>query len=279
MGPPSWGSGSHRVRVRERYPLLCYANPHELLRNEIQAKTPFGIEAQNQLRQGNPLSDDELFGLVLRYLKTPACSMGFILEGMPRSAEQAERLVEEHRRIDAVVEVMVPDNEVIKRTSGRLIHRPSGRIYHESFAPPRSIGKDDVTGEPLTRRLDDTPEVAKERLKKYRDSADAVLRFFKGENPYPTTTTTTTTIESTAAKTATTTTTAAAPQKQQQNAAVEEKQAKKWKFPSRLPVLRHIDGYGQSDDVRGRLFEALDELVGKRASGPSQQRFWWSWFS
>ena len=278
MGPPSWGSGSHRVRVRERYPLLCYANANELLRNEIQAKTPFGIEAQNQIMQGNPVSDDQLMGLVLRYLRTPACSMGFILEGMPRSPEQAERLVEEQRRIDAIVEVDVPDEECVKRMSGRLIHRPSGRIYHEHFAPPRVAGKDDVTGEQLTKRLDDDPNVAKEKLKNYRNSIEGVKRYFKGLDPYPTTTASsesnnTTTPATTAGNDQNATTTTTTEQDSSSSS------PKKWTFPSRLPVFRDINGKGPTEEVRSRLFSTLDELVGKRATGPHQQRFWWSWFS
>jgi adenylate kinase len=299
MGPPSWGSGSHRVRIHERYPLLCYANAQELLRTEIQTKTPFGVEAANQMRAGTPVSDDQLMSLVLRYLRTPACAMGFILEGMPRSPEQAERLLEDQRRVDAVVEVLVPDEEVLKRTSGRLVHRPSGRIYHDIFAPPRVPGKDDQTGEPLTRRLDDDPAVAKERLARYRNGIDAVKRYFKGVNPFPegenqqvassiTTTiskSTETEVKTADVTTATNNNTSSPDSTSSTTGAsavapiVPEVKPKIWKFPSRLPVYKEVSGKGTTEEVRLRLFSTLDELVGKRATGPHQQRFWWSWFS
>jgi adenylate kinase len=254
LSPPAGGRGSHRVRVQERYPLLCYADPHELVRNEIQAKTPFGVEAQAYLRAGTPLSDDKLLGLVTRYLASPACAGGFILENMPRTPEQAERIVAECRGIDAVVELDVPDKDVLLRTSGRLIHRPSGRIYHETLAPPRVAGKDDATGEPLTRRLDDEHAVALERLKAYRAGVDATKRYFRGEQPY-------------------------APSESGGGAAATTPEPRQWRFPPRPPALHTVDGRGMAEEVRARLFATLDELVGKRATGPHQTRFWWSWFS
>lgn len=249
QSPPSGGRGSHRVRVRERYPQLCYANPHELLRNEIQAKSSFGVQAQNWLKSGTPVPDEEILNLVLRHLKSPACATGFILEGFPQTAEQAERIHKECRRIDAIVEIEIPDKVVIERTSGRMVHKPSGRIYHEKFAPPKVEGRDDITGEALTRRLDDEPSVAAERLSLYRHGMRAVCRYFQGQEPYP------------------------------ELLTGEPKSARVWEYPTRTPVFRTVDGVGSPEEVRGRLFTTLDELVGKRASGPASRRFWWSWFS
>ena len=273
LGPPGSGKGSHRVRVRERYPLLCYANANELLRNEVVAKTPFGVDAQMGLAAGRPVPDAAMLELVLRFLKAPACSLGFILEGLPRNAEQAEALSAAGHRVDALVELAVPDDAVVARTSGRLVHRASGRIYHDAFAPPLHVGKDDVTGETLTRRLDDTAAVARERLAAYRAGVKSVKRYFAGQDPYPDDS------AADAAAAAAAASTTASSETQATTSQAAGGSARQWAFPARPPAVRTVDGEGSAEEVRGRLLSTLDELVGKRASGPHQNRFWWSWFS
>ena len=106
------------------------------------------------------------------------CANGFLFDGFPRTLAQAEALREAGVGIDAVVEIVVPDGEIVNRLSGRRSHPGSGRVYHVVFNPPKVEGRDDVTGEPLVQRDDDREETIRRRLVNYHAQTEVLASFY-----------------------------------------------------------------------------------------------------
>jgi adenylate kinase len=131
---------------------------------------------------GGLVSDDIMIGIVRERLSAPdAMTRGFILDGFPRTIPQAEAL-EDFATIESVILFTLPDEEIVKRLSGRRVHKPSGRTYHILFNPPKVPGKDDVTGEELIQRGDDTEESIRNRLDVYRKQTQPLVDFYKKKN-------------------------------------------------------------------------------------------------
>ena len=124
------------------------------------------------------VSDEVIVGLVEERISSPDCSMGFLFDGFPRTIPQAEALVQRGIAIDAVVEIDVPDDDIINRMSGRRMHPASGRNYHIIFNPPKVEGKDDASGEDLIQREDDKPDTVRDRLKVYQDQTSPLIEFY-----------------------------------------------------------------------------------------------------
>merc|ERR1719217_1393329 len=167
IGPPGSGKGTQAPIIKDKYS-LCHLATGDLLRAAVAAGTEMGKKAKAVMESGGLVSDDIVVGIIKDNIKTPECSKGFILDGFPRTVAQAESLdsmlvSERVGKIDAVLEFKVPDEILVDRICGRLIHAASGRSYHEKFAPPKVPMKDDITGEPLTRRKDDNAETLKNR--------------------------------------------------------------------------------------------------------------------
>ena len=129
--------------------------------------------------QGKLVSDDIILGLVKERIAKEDCKNGFLFDGFPRTIPQAEALVANGINIDAVVELMVPDEKIVKRMSGRRVHLASGRTYHIVYNPPKVEGLDDVTGEPLTIRKDDEEETVRKRLEVYHAQTEPLVAFYK----------------------------------------------------------------------------------------------------
>jgi len=127
---------------------------------------------------GGLVSDDIILGLVKERIAEDDCANGFLFDGFPRTLAQAEALREQGVNIDAVVEIDVDDEEIIKRMSGRRVHPDSGRTYHVVFNPPKVEGKDDETGEPLVQRDDDTEETVRKRLQVYHDQTEPLIGYY-----------------------------------------------------------------------------------------------------
>jgi adenylate kinase len=125
------------------------------------------------------VTDEIIIDLVKERITQPDCEKGFLFDGFPRTIPQAQALVDENIAIDSVIEIKVPEEEIVKRLSGRRVHLDSGRIYHVLFDPPKVEGKDDETGEPLIQRDDDTEETINERLKVYVEQTEPLVLFYQ----------------------------------------------------------------------------------------------------
>jgi len=127
---------------------------------------------------GQLVPDDVILDLVARRIQEPDCAGGFLFDGFPRTLAQAETMKKLGVRIDYVIEIDVPDEEIVLRMSGRRVHPASGRSYHIKFNPPKQPDKDDVTGEPLIQRQDDLPATVKQRLRVYHAQTQPLIEYY-----------------------------------------------------------------------------------------------------
>lgn len=128
---------------------------------------------------GALVSDEVIIGLVKERIKEADCANGFLFDGFPRTIPQADAMKAAGVPIEAVVDIDVPDEEIVKRMSGRRAHLASGRTYHVVYNPPKVEGKDDVTGEPLVQRDDDKEETVKKRLEVYHSQTEPLIGYYK----------------------------------------------------------------------------------------------------
>ncbi len=153
-----------------------------MLREAVKAGTEMGRKAKAVMDAGKLVSDEIVAGIVAEAIQGPDCAKGFILDGFPRTVNQAKildkLLNQKHQSIDRVVNLVIDDDLLIKRVTGRLIHPASGRTYNIYFSPPKVEGKDDVTGEPLVKRSDDTADKLKTRLDEFHNKTSPVLSYY-----------------------------------------------------------------------------------------------------
>ena len=177
LGPPGAGKGTQAESICSSYS-IPHISTGNMLREAIEAGTKLGLEAKSLMDSGILVSDEVIIGLVEERIAAPDCSSGFLFDGFPRTIPQAEALVERGIKIDAVVEIDVPDEDIINRMSGRRMHPTSGRNYHIIYNPPVNEGKDDLTGELLIQREDDKPETVRDRLKVYEEQTSPLVDFY-----------------------------------------------------------------------------------------------------
>lgn len=177
LGGPGAGKGTQANYIKERYN-IPQISTGDMLRAAVKAGTPLGVEAKKVMDAGGLVSDDIILGLVDERIKDPDCANGYLFDGFPRTLAQADALKDKGVKIDAVVEIDVDDDEIIKRMSGRRVHLASGRTYHVVFNPPKEEGKDDETGEPLIQRDDDQEETVRERLSVYHDQTEPLIEYY-----------------------------------------------------------------------------------------------------
>jgi len=188
IGPPGSGKGTQAPIIKEKYD-LCHLATGDLLRAAVTAGTEMGKKAKAVMESGGLVSDDIVVGIIKDNIKTPECKKGFILDGFPRTTEQAKTLdsmlvSERVGKIDAVLEFKVPDEILVERICGRLIHAASGRSYHVKFAPPKVEGKDDITGEPLMKRKDDNESTLRNRLNAFHSQTKPVVDYYAKQGLY-----------------------------------------------------------------------------------------------
>ncbi len=176
LGGPGAGKGTQAQYITEKYN-IPQISTGDMLRAAVKAGTPLGIEAKKIMDAGGLVSDDIILGLIKERIAEDDCKNGFLLDGFPRTIPQAEAL-KELTGIDAVVEIDVDDDEIIRRMSGRRVHPGSGRTYHVIFNPPKVEGKDDVTGEDLIQRDDDKEETVRKRLEVYHQQTEPLIEFY-----------------------------------------------------------------------------------------------------
>jgi len=177
LGPPGAGKGTQASFITEKYG-VPQISTGDMLRAAIKAGTELGVKAKKLMDAGQLVSDDVILDLVKHRIAEPDCSGGFLFDGFPRTLAQAESMKDAGLRIDYVIEIAVPDEEIIQRMSGRRVHPASGRTYHVKFNPPKIADKDDLTGEPLILRQDDQPQTVKERLRVYHDQTQPLIEYY-----------------------------------------------------------------------------------------------------
>ncbi|MCU7844986.1 MAG: adenylate kinase [Candidatus Thiodiazotropha sp. (ex Monitilora ramsayi)] len=180
LGGPGAGKGTQANFIKEKYN-IPQISTGDMLRAHVKAGSELGVAAKKIMDEGGLVSDDIIMGMVKERIQEDDCQNGYLFDGFPRTIPQAESLKEAGVPIDAVVEIDVPDAEIISRMSGRRVHLPSGRTYHIVFNPPKEEGKDDETGEELIQRDDDKEETVKARLKVYHDQTEPLIDFYRKE--------------------------------------------------------------------------------------------------
>ncbi len=177
LGSPGSGKGTQAQFITEKY-AIPQISTGDMLRAAVRAGTEMGLAAKKIMDDGGLISDDIILGLIKDRIKESDCTKGFLLDGFPRTIAQAEGLIEMGVEIDAVIEIAVEDDQIIQRMGGRRVHMESGRSYHIEFNPPKTSGKDDVTGEDLIQRADDTEETVKKRLSVYHEQTMPLVTFY-----------------------------------------------------------------------------------------------------
>lgn len=178
LGPPGAGKGTQGEKLAKKFNMPKISTG-DMLRAAVKAKTPLGLAAAQCMDEGRLVPDDLIIGLVKERLEQPDAANGCLLDGFPRTIAQADALQAAEVAIDFVIEVAVDDEVLVKRVSGRRIHEASGRVYHIENNPPKVAGVDDITGEPLTLRVDDTEETVRARLKSYHDQTEALISYYQ----------------------------------------------------------------------------------------------------
>lgn len=178
LGGPGAGKGTQANYVKDKYQ-IPQISTGDMLRAAVKAGSDLGTEAKKFMDAGQLVPDDVIIGLVKERIQEPDCQKGFLFDGFPRTIPQAEAMKEAGVPIDAVVDIDVPDEEIIKRMSGRRVHLASGRTYHVVFNPPKEEGRDDVTGEPLIQRDDDKEETVRKRLEVYHDQTEPLIDYYR----------------------------------------------------------------------------------------------------
>jgi adenylate kinase len=177
LGAPGAGKGTQATFIKEKFG-IPQISTGDMLRAAVKAGTPLGLEAQKIMSTGGLVSDEIIISLVKKRLMEADCNKGYLFDGFPRTIPQAEAMKEAGVKIDFVLEIDVPHDEIIERMSGRRTHQASGRTYHIKFNPPRREGLDDITGEPLIQRDDDKVETVKKRLDVYEKQTRPLVNYY-----------------------------------------------------------------------------------------------------
>jgi len=184
VGPPGAGKGTQAERLTEDFGLPYYATGN-ILREAVANGTELGKQAKEHMDAGGLVPDDVIIGVILEALKQDEAAEGFLLDGFPRTVPQADALGEAlqsaGRKISAVLLIDVPDEEVVRRLSGRRVSK-AGRVYHVDFDPPKHEGRCDIDGSELIQRDDDKPETIRKRLSVYHEQTEPLVEYYEGRD-------------------------------------------------------------------------------------------------
>ncbi len=177
LGPPGAGKGTQAQFICKEFG-IPQISTGDMLRAAVAAGTELGKQAKSVMDAGGLVSDELIIGLVKERIAQPDCKDGFLFDGFPRTLAQAQATKEAGVTLDAVVEIVVPDDDIVSRMSGRRVHLASGRTYHIKFNPPKIEGKDNETGEALIQREDDKEETVRKRLGAYHEQTEVLSEFY-----------------------------------------------------------------------------------------------------
>ena len=178
LGAPGAGKGTQAEYLRETFG-IPQISTGDMLRKAVQVGSELGKQVKSVMENGGLVSDDIIIALIKERITHSDCQKGFLFDGFPRTIPQAQALVDTGIDIDVVLEIEVPDDEIVRRLSGRRVHEQSGRIYHIDNKAPKNPGKDDVTGEPLMQREDDKEGTVRKRLQVYHNQTKPLVDFYK----------------------------------------------------------------------------------------------------
>ncbi len=177
LGGPGAGKGTQATYIVEKYN-IPQISTGDMLRVAAIAGTDLGLQAKSLMDAGSLVPDDLIIALVKDRIVESDCINGFLFDGFPRTIPQANALREAQVVIDAVVNIAVDDEAIVRRMSGRRCHLESGRTYHEIYNPPKVEGKDDVTGDDLVQRADDREETVRKRLQIYHELTKPLVEYY-----------------------------------------------------------------------------------------------------
>lgn len=177
LGAPGAGKGTQAAFICKKYS-IPQISTGDMLRAAVKAGTPLGIQAKTIMESGGLVSDDLIINLVKERIAQTDCAQGFLFDGFPRTIPQADAMKAAGVKLDYVLEIDVPFEAIIERMSGRRSHPASGRTYHVKFNPPKTEGRDDVTGEPLVQRDDDREETVRKRLEVYSAQTRPLVNYY-----------------------------------------------------------------------------------------------------
>lgn len=178
LGSPGSGKGTQAQFISKKYQ-IPQISTGDMLREAIADGSQLGKEAQAVMAAGQLVSDHIILKLVAQRITKDDCAGGFLFDGFPRTVAQAEGLAKMQITLDAVLEIAVADNDIVKRMAGRRVHLPSGRVYHLQFNKPKRYGVDDISGEPLSQREDDNPDTVKKRLQVYHQQTQPLVAHYQ----------------------------------------------------------------------------------------------------
>lgn len=189
LGAPGAGKGTQAQLIMDEFS-IPQISTGDMLRAAVKNETPLGLKVKDIMASGGLVSDEIIIGLVKERIAEADCANGFLFDGFPRTIPQAEALLEAGVAIDHVMEIAVDDDEIVSRLGGRRVHEASGRVYHVQYNPPKNEGLDDVTGEALIQREDDSEETVRKRLQVYHDQTEPLVAFYsnltaQGDAPAP----------------------------------------------------------------------------------------------
>ncbi|MDR5860801.1 adenylate kinase [Halomonas eurihalina] len=178
LGAPGAGKGTQAQFICERFG-IPQISTGDMLRAAVKEGSELGLQVKEIMETGGLVSDDLIISLVKERIAQPDCAKGFLFDGFPRTIPQADAMKDAGVKIDHVLEIAVPDEEIVNRLAGRRIHPASGRVYHVDLHPPREEGKDDVTGEALIQRDDDSEATVRNRLSVYHDQTAPLVEYYQ----------------------------------------------------------------------------------------------------
>ena len=178
LGAPGAGKGTQAKFISDHFN-IPQISTGDMLRASVSKGTELGLKAKVLMEKGELVPDDLILDLVKDRISEKDCANGFLFDGFPRTLDQANALKDKGIKIDCVIEIMVGDDEIIQRMSGRRVHTASGRTYHIKYNPPKQENIDDETGEPLIQRPDDNEETVRKRLAIYHEQTSPLIDFYK----------------------------------------------------------------------------------------------------
>ena len=182
LGPPGAGKGTQAERLTDDFN-LPYIATGNILRQAVADGTALGKEAKTFMDAGELVPDEVITGVILEAVESPEALDGFLLDGFPRTVAQAEALdaglERAERDLTAAILIDVPDEDVMRRMSGRRVSVKTGRVYHVEFDPPKHEGRCDVDGSRLVQRDDDKPETVAHRLEVYHEQTAPLISWYE----------------------------------------------------------------------------------------------------